>query len=387
MPSTEDDLEHRYLAATAALERGDVEMARRHFEVILADAPEFAPAWDGLGNCYEAEDDLKKAGDCFRKAMRLDRHGWRSRYNWGVALHRAGEVDKACRWLSEAAKLAPQERRIHQRLGLCYSDLGDYEEALRCYRRALEQPERGVTDAELYVEIGNVERDRGELEAADKAYERACLFSPNDPLVYYNWAVVAARQGDPDGAERLAVRAHALDPRSTRHLLLLINLAMDAGRWEAAEKRIADLQGLPDTDRLVYALRAELARRTGNPARARALVLETLRMDGPPSDQAVDRALATLRHLDAQLARCHGFRLVLEVLSGEHSYFRPYVLLAENEDQARSIVAELQDELDDSPWRIVETETFPHEHEGETLVGVYHVLLTRVLFPRDRAEG
>jgi hypothetical protein len=73
------------------------------------------------------------------------------------------------------------------------------------------------------------------------------------------------------------------------------------------------------------------------------------------------------------------------VTTGAHTYYRPYVVLAEDEDQARWFVAVLQDALDECPWVINETEEFAHQ--GEALPGVYQVLLTRVLFPREVEPG
>ena len=46
---SEDDLCYRYLQAAAALERGDIDAARRGFQTLVMDEPRFAPAWDGLG--------------------------------------------------------------------------------------------------------------------------------------------------------------------------------------------------------------------------------------------------------------------------------------------------------------------------------------------------
>src|SRR5690242_2703262 len=122
MTEPDDSLDRRYLAAVASLEREDWEAARRGFQWVLADAPGFAPAWDGLGSCHAAEGNLGSAEECYRKSMRLDRGGWRSRFNWGLALHRAGKLDEALPWLIGAAKLAPEERLIRHRLGLCYFD-------------------------------------------------------------------------------------------------------------------------------------------------------------------------------------------------------------------------------------------------------------------------
>lgn len=381
MTLTQEDLGQRYLSASVALDRGQLELAKREFELLLLDCPKFAPAWDGLGRCFEAADDLERAEHCFRKSMRLDRRGWASRFHWGAALHRAGELREACKWLREAVRLAPEERRIHLRLGMCHSDLSEYDRALACFQKALEQPERDIRDAELYLHIGNAETERGDYEAAEKAYERACLLAPDDPMVYHHWAVVAARKGELADAERLAWRACALAPHSSVSRLLLVNLVLDGGDWEAAAERIREMAAIPELARLARALSAELARRTGDRSTAYALAISSLRMEGPASDQAVDSALSTLRELRGIREVCGGYRFVLEVASGQQSYFRPFVVLAESQEQGIGFAAELQAALDEAPWRIAEVETF--SHGSEALAGVYGVLLAKVLFPRS----
>jgi tetratricopeptide (TPR) repeat protein len=381
MIDVEEELCARYLSAAAALARGEIDNARRDFELIVMEAPRFAPAWDGLASCWDADGQLKKAGEFYRKAIKLDGRNWRSRLNWGVALHRAGELKEACRWLRTAAAIAPEARCIPYRLGTCQLDAGDYDEALRSFRRALQCPEREVSDTELYLHIGRAELERGDLDAADEAYQKACLFSPDNATVYYQWAQLCVRQGDPENAERLALRARGLDRRSLQTLLLLVNLAVDSGRWPVAQARIEEIGTMPGGERLATALLADIAFRQGDTEAARELALQTLKMPGAPSAHGVDSALATLRELHGLRGRCQGFRLVVEVDCGGEVYFRPYVILAEDEDQARWFVAELQDALDGNPWRISETETFVHD--GEALAGVYQLLLTRVLFQRE----
>jgi tetratricopeptide (TPR) repeat protein len=381
MIEVEEDLCARYVAAASSLGRGDVDNARRDFELLVLEAPRFAPGWDGLARCWDAEGNLEKAGDFYRRAIRLDNRNWRSRYNYGVSLHRSGELREAGRWLRAAAHIAPQERSIHQRMGNCCFDAGEFEEALRHFRQALQCPEADVSDAELYLDIGKTEVERADLDAADQAYQKACMFAPDDPNVYYQWAMLCVRQGDLDNAVRLANRAKALDRNSLRTLLLLVNLAVDSGRWPDAQARIEEISALKGGERLATALLADIARRQGDRESARELALQALAMSGPPSDQAVDTALATIRELHGLQGPCNGFRLVVETDCGAQVYFRPYVVLAEDEDQARWFVAELQDALDQHPWRIAETETF--DHDGDALAGVYQLLLARVLFQRE----
>ncbi len=380
----EEDLEQRYFRALAALERGNLPVARREFDILVLDAPEFAPAWDGLGRCFDAEGELAKAEECFRRAIRLDRGNWPSRCHWAAALRRAGRVQDACRRLREAARVAPRERRIHYELGRCLTETGELEEAVRVLRAALEHPEREVRDAQIHVALGAAEAERGSVEAAEAAFERACLLAPDDPEVYYQWALLAAESGDAANAERLANRARALDRRSLRSFVLLVRIALRVGEWERADTRIRELEGQPGGRLLALALRAELASRRGEAEAARALALDTLREEAAPNDPAAGIALAVLRQPREPEAGLHGFRLLLEIDCGAEVYYRPYVVLAADEEQARWLVAEMQDELDASPWQVLEGESF--DHEGEAAPGVYQVNLRRVMFPRDHAS-
>ena len=385
----DEEIGTRYFRALAALERGELLLARREFECLTLDAPRFAPGWDGLGRCHDAEGDPLRAGECYRRAIRMDRGNWRSRYNWGLTLHRAGDLRAAARLFREALRLAPTERLLHQALGHCLLDEGDPAGAVRCFRAALEQPERDVRDSELHVLVASAEAERGDLPAAEAACNLAALLAPDDPGVYQHWAAVSARSGDLSGADALAARAAALDPRSLRPRLLRVSLAMERRDWEAARARVRELDALPDAARLAQALRAEIALRTGDTQTARELALHALTMTGAFCDDATDRALAVLREVRGRRARCRGFRLVVEAYCDDQSYFRPYLVLAEDEPEARELVAELQDTLEASPWRVAEAENFRCEADenGEALTGVYQVLLTRVLFPREPTTG
>ena len=386
--SLEEDVCRRYLEARAALERGEIFPARRELEALTEDFPGFSPAWDSLGSCWDADGDLKRAGECYRRAWRVDRRNWRSRLNWGKALHRSGDLPTACRALREAARFARKERCVHHALGRCLADRGDHDAAVRAFQEALTQAEADVPDAQLYTDLARSECERGNYETADEAFQRACLLSPDDADLYYHWAVLSARAGSPEVADRLAVRSAGLERGAQRVAvrapILRVCLALDAGDADAARTRIEELERLTGAQRLGCVLRAELARRSGTPGTARELALEALRMAGHPADQAVDRALALLRELEGRYLRCQGYRLLVEADTEDGCFFRPYVVLAPNAEEADGYVAALQDALDSLPWRIVERGAFPHR--GKAQPGVYQVLLTRVIFPPEESS-
>lgn len=373
-----DEIYERYRTAEAALERRDLERARRQFEHLTLDAPGFAPAWDGLGQSLEGLGDLTGAGRCFRRAARLDPRNWRSRSLWGAALYRSGDLLGARRWLRRAAGLGPEVRVVHYHLGRCLADLGDLTGALRCFDRALTCAEGEITDTEVWIRIGDALRDREQYPEAEAAFERACLLAPEDRAVYHHWALLSRRREDWEDAERLARRARALEREGCRSLLLLVDLALDQQHWEAAQERISQLQGAAGQPRLAHAYRALLAFRRGDTDAARTQAFTALALAEPIYDGAADRALEVLRNLRGWRAQCRGYRLLVEVQCGEEVEYRPYLVLAPDEATARTFVQEFQAHLDPLPWKIIEVLVF--RRHGEALVGVYQVAIPRVRF-------
>jgi tetratricopeptide (TPR) repeat protein len=377
----QDPLIRKYLAAHTELEQGAVEQALRKFEHLTLDAPEFAPGWVGLGQARAADGDLDGARPCFRRAMRLDRRGWGGEFHWGVVLHRSGSPRDARRWLTVAARKAPDDRRVLQALALCLSDLGDWKGALRALQTALSGDERFVPDAELLGNLGDLHSLRGDYGEADAAFQRACLLRPNDAGLIRRWAQAARRGGDLETAVRMARLASGLEAPEHDALVLLIELAFEREDWAGAEAALVRLEQRRGAARLSVALGAEKDRLSGQGEAALEGAVRVLQMEGAGADPAVDLALGTLRALWGRPAACRGFRLLVRAVVGDHAYYRPYVVLAPNEGEAREAVEQLQSRLDTAPWEVLEVDRIPHRSKAQS--GVYQVLLSRVLLPLE----
>jgi tetratricopeptide (TPR) repeat protein len=87
-------------AAAVALERVDPAAARRTYRAITRKAPDYAPAWVGLGNTAYAQGDLQESAAAFRKATELDPDGgdgWNNLATAMAALGRPCEAARAAR--------------------------------------------------------------------------------------------------------------------------------------------------------------------------------------------------------------------------------------------------------------------------------------------------
>lgn len=59
------------------------------------------------------------------------------RIDLGIAMHRAGDLGAAEKWLTEALTLSPEHPIVHNELGIVYRKTGRFDEARKSYERAL----------------------------------------------------------------------------------------------------------------------------------------------------------------------------------------------------------------------------------------------------------
>lgn len=65
---------------------------------------------------------------------------------------------------------------------------------------------------------------RGELDAAGRLFNQVATADPRNAIALVGLARIAVRQGDPDGARALAIRALAIDPQEAAATRLVAEL-------------------------------------------------------------------------------------------------------------------------------------------------------------------
>ena len=87
-----------------------------------------------------------------------------------------GKLDEAIACYRRALELKPDYAEAHNNLGNALKDQGKLDEAVACYRRALElKPDY----AEAHNNLGNVLKDQGKLDEAVACYRRALELKPD----------------------------------------------------------------------------------------------------------------------------------------------------------------------------------------------------------------
>jgi len=97
--------------------------------------PKLTEAHNLLGVAYDKKGFGERAKDSFERAVKLEEDA-ETLNNLGFALYQNGNYRAAVDRLKRAAKLAPQDERILNNLGLAYCRLGKIDEAYKAFSRA-----------------------------------------------------------------------------------------------------------------------------------------------------------------------------------------------------------------------------------------------------------
>ena len=160
-----------------------------------------------------------------------------------------GKLDEAVACYRRALELKPDYAETHNNLGNALNDRGKLDEAVACYRRALElKPDY----AEAYNNLGNALKDQGKLEEAIACYRRALELKPDSAEAHGNLGIALEAIGD------LRARKTVSVPRAARfsvHLLRITNWRnpgrQTSGEDLAAQRRLLAEGELTDARRLL----------------------------------------------------------------------------------------------------------------------------------------
>ena len=164
-----------------------------------------------------------------------------------VAKHKNGDPVSAEPLLRRAVARKPREAMFWNNLGLILFDLCRYQDAVDCYRRAVElQGNYG----RAYMNQGNALRQLYRLDEALACYDRALEISPGDPDAHLNRGNVLLDRRLPQDALTEFRTALALDPHNVNarnNLIFTLDFVSGIGFAEsqAARKSWYEMHGKP----------------------------------------------------------------------------------------------------------------------------------------------
>ncbi len=223
-----DDFDKRTSLATSLTSLGRHEEALQHFQIVLDQRPDFAPALTSLGMLHMEQGRLEEAAVHLERAVRLEADGVMF-LSLGVVYGQQGKLDQAIRRLEQAVAIEPDLAEAHLNLGFFLSSQGRLERAIHHVQRAIEIVP-GMAQAHFVK--GTIHRQQGQLDKATDALARAAQLQPGLAPAHYELAGVLLQQGKRAAATAQYQQVVRFQPQN-------VDAVFELGRLLAAQGELA----------------------------------------------------------------------------------------------------------------------------------------------------
>ncbi|MBD2644553.1 tetratricopeptide repeat protein, partial [Aphanizomenon sp. FACHB-1401] len=205
--------------------------------------PNYAIAYNNLGNALSDQKKLDEAVAAYQKAIELDPNYAIAYNNLGNALSDQKKLDEAVAAYQKAIELDPNYAIAYNNLGNALSDQKKLDEAVAAYQKAIElDPKLAIA----YYNLGNALSDQKKLDEAVAAYQKAIELDPKLAIAYYNLGNALYDQKKLDGAVAAYQKAIELDPKYATAYNNLGNALRDQKKLDAAISNYKKALSLPE---------------------------------------------------------------------------------------------------------------------------------------------
>src|SRR5512140_3728051 len=216
--------------ARAHLAHRQLDEARAALERLLAVDPACLEGQSHLAFIDALEGDPDAAG-ALRRLGEAAQAGFYERFNLGLYLAAAGELDEARRALARAVEKEPKSVHALVELGQLALRQGDLDAAVDAFSHAAAADEARSLPLAL---LARAHLARGEKGKAIRALAGALQRSPREKPLYELLVRVCMEAGAPKQAAQAAAELHRLDPYSPTSALLLGEALRASGEAQEA---------------------------------------------------------------------------------------------------------------------------------------------------------
>jgi tetratricopeptide (TPR) repeat protein len=168
----------------------------------------------------------------------------------GRSLHYQGRYEEAIRCYQKAIKIDPSNAKTHYNLGISLSAQGRYEEAIECYQKAIEiDPSNAKTHYNLGISLSV----QGRYEEAIECYRKAIEIDPNESIFYANLGDSLASQEKHEEAIKCYQKEIIIDPNAAGTYNNLGAILASQGKYEEAIKCYQKAIGIDPNESIFYA--------------------------------------------------------------------------------------------------------------------------------------
>ncbi len=225
------DLQSALQSASVSLARGDLDSARTACEAVLESDPGQPGALHMLGFVYLTTGDAARGAELIRQALAVQPQNFHGLLHLGNALKALGQVEEAVASYQRAIELSPGLAEAHNNLGNALRQLGREPEAREAFEQGLAaEPENFLLLYNL-ARLFLYERD---WPSARKLLDRVVQLNAAISSAWLDLSRCASYQGDLIAARAACEKAIELEPASASSYLELGNIQQRQGMPEEA---------------------------------------------------------------------------------------------------------------------------------------------------------
>ena len=227
-----DHPEARNNLAIALQLLGRTEEAIPEYEKVLFSHPDFAQSHNNLATALQSLGKWKVAVHHYKRALELRPEYVDALRNLGQLWTSKGEALEAIDFYRQLRSKSESTQLLHE-LGLGFQKLGETQEALACFKKALR---RTPNDPNILNNLGNVHQELGRLESALEFYRKSISLCPHKPHAWNNLGLALQKLERPDEAMESFSQAMTADPEYEEASLRMGVIADEQGKWREAKK-------------------------------------------------------------------------------------------------------------------------------------------------------
>jgi tetratricopeptide (TPR) repeat protein len=211
----------------------------------------------------------------FSHAVVVSPNDFRAHLHLGLALHKAGNGQKAMEHLNRTFQLSPGNAEVHHAIGYVLFERKEYREAIGHFLEAIRiKPNYASAHMQLAICFAQT----GSFEKARDHFLEAIRIDPDDPNTHYNFGYALIQQKEYREAFEQMKKASEIDPSYSKYYDAQrgIKLYEDGKLQEARELLESVVRHIPEKSE-VYLYLGLIASSMGQPDSAVSFLLESIR--------------------------------------------------------------------------------------------------------------
>lgn len=183
--------------AKSAMLARDYQLAAKYYKTLISENPDNVDYKIQLGNLYVKAGDDDHAFDVFQVILKSNPENLTVLMALAGINRRKERFDESVAVLEQALLISnnsPEDlATINYNLGFTYRQMGNNDDALRCFENVIAENPKDVLS---YNHLGAIHALQGDQQKAIEAYQRGLQFDPNHPILHFNIARSYAEIGD-----------------------------------------------------------------------------------------------------------------------------------------------------------------------------------------------